>query len=158
MKNLSYFLFLLIISFCTTFSAYSQGVTTGQKEKITSEVITAFENSVKAAESLDAKLLANCVDDSFQAGFIINGRFFRLFNEVMKDFEVNATGCKSQKMNIVNRNITVLADNAASIIASGDSSLYLEDGRTLTGKFAWTLVYSRMDGMWKIIHANMSNP
>jgi len=155
MKNLFYFLSILIISLCISLNGYSQELTTEQKEKITSEINTAFEKSNKAAESLDAKLLAETVDDSMKAGFIMNKKFFKSFDEVMADFEKNAKGCISQKLNITNKKITVLAENAALLTASGDYSLYLEDGRTLTGKFAYTLVYSKVNGNWKIIHSQM---
>lgn len=155
MKTLSIFLFSMISFLCTGLNGYSQELTSVQKEKISSEISTVFEKSVKAAERLDAKILSDCVDDSLQAGFIVNGRFFRSFNEVMADFREKAKGCESQKMNIVNKKITVLGENAALVTASGDYSLSLEDGRTLTGKFAWTLVYSKINGNWKIIHSNM---
>jgi len=155
MKNLSYFLFFVIISFGTALSAYSQVLTIEQKDKITSEITMAFEKSIKAAESLDSQALADCVDDSMQAGFIVRGNFFRSFIEVMADFEENIIGCKAQKMNVTNKEITILGENSALLIASGGYSLDLEDGRTLTGKFTYTMVYSKMNGNWKIIHANM---
>jgi hypothetical protein len=90
-----------------------------------------------------------------QAGFIVRGNFFRSFTEVMADFEKNIIGCKAQKMNVTNKKINVLGENSALLVASGDYSLDLEDGRTLTGKFTYTMVYSKMNGNWKIIHANM---
>lgn len=152
MKTLSYLFSVLITFFCFSLNGYSKDLTTKQQEKITSEITTVFEKSIKAAEGLDAKLLADCVNDSLQAGFINNGRFFRLFNEVMEDFEEKAIGCKSQKLNIVNKKITVLGENAALLTTSGNYTLDLEDGRTLTGEFAWTIVYSKMRGSWKIIH------
>ncbi len=155
MKTLSYLFSVLIAAFCISLNAYSQEVTTEQKENISSEIAAAFENSVRAAENLDAKLLVDGVDDNLQAGFIINGQFFRLFSGVMEDFKGNAKGCKSQKMDIINKKITVLGENAALLAASGNYSLYLEDGRTLTGKFAWTIVYSKVEGEWKIIHSHM---
>lgn len=155
MKTLSYLFSILIIPFCISLNGYSQELTTEQKGKITSEITEVFEKSIKAAENLDAKLLADCVDDNLHAGFIINGHFFQLFIEVMEDFERKAIGCKSQKLDIINRKITILDENAALLTASGNYSVDLEDGRTLTGKFAWTIVYSKVNGKWKIIHSNM---
>jgi len=158
MKTLAYLFSVLIASFCISLNTYSQELTTKQKEDIATEINTLFEASIKAAENLDAKLLADGVDDSLQAGFIINGRFFQTFSEVIADFQKNAKGCLSQKMNIINKKITILEKNAALIAASGNYSLNLEDGRTLTGKFAWTMVYSKVKGNWKIVHTYMGNP
>lgn len=155
MKTLSYLFFILSASFYISLNAYSQELTTEQKEKITSEITTVFEKSITAAESLDGKLLADCVDDSLKTGFIVNGNYFRSFSQVMADFEKNAIGCKAQKMNVSNKKITVLGETSALLTASGDYSLDLEDGRTLTGKFAYTIVYSKVNGNWKIIHSHM---
>ncbi|MDR2917328.1 MAG: nuclear transport factor 2 family protein [Tannerella sp.] len=155
MKTLCYLFSILIASFCINLNGYSQELTTQQKEIITSEITAVFEKSIQAAENFDAKMLADNVDDSRQAGFIINGHFFRSFNQVMDDFNEKIKGAKSQKMIVVNKKITVLTDNAALVTASGDYSMELEDGRTLTGKFAWTLVYSKVNGIWKIIHSHM---
>ena len=154
-KTLSYLFFTLIASFCISLNGYSQELTTEQKEKITSEITTVFEKSIKAAESLDAKLLADCVDDSLQAGFIINGRYFKSFSEVIEDLNENIKGCEYQNLNLANKKITILADNAALLTVSGNYLLALEDGRDLTGKFTWTLVYSKVNGIWKIIHSHM---
>lgn len=73
----------------------------------------------------------------------------------MADFDKKAVGCMSQKMDIINKKITVLGEKTALLTASGNYSLYLEDGRTLTGKFAYSLVYSKLSGNWKIIHSYM---
>ena len=153
MKNLFYYFSILIVSASICLNGQSQEMT--HEQKITSEITTVFEKNIKAAENFEASMLADCVDDSLQAGFIISGQFFGSFDKVMKDFREKAKGCKSQKMNFSNKKITVLADNAALLTASGDYSLALEDGRILTGRFAWTIVYSKVNGNWKIIHSHM---
>lgn len=153
MKNLFYYFSILIVSASICLNGQSQEMT--HEQKITSEITTVFEKNIKAAENFEASMLADCVDDCLQAGFIISGQFFGSFDEVMKDFREKAKGCKSQKMNFSNKKITVLADNAALLTASGDYSLALEDGRILTGRFAWTIVYSKVNGNWKIIHSYM---
>lgn len=155
MKTLSYLFATLITSLFFSLNAYSQELTAQQKDKITSEIAMAFEQNVKAAESFNANALADCVDDSLKAGFIVGGVFFGSFNEVMADFKKKAVGCKSQKMDVTNKRITVLGKESALLVASGNYSLYLEDGRTLTGKFAWSIVYSKVNGNWKIIHTYM---
>jgi len=155
MKTFPYLLSILIASFCITINAHSQDLTPEKKEQITLEITKLFEGSLQAAENFDSEKLSENVDDSLQAGYILSGQFFRTFSDVMVDFETKKIGCKSQKMNVTNKKITVLADNAAIVAASGNYSLALEDGRTLTGTFAYTLVCSKMNGEWKIIHTHM---
>jgi len=150
---------LMIITFLWICSGvYSQELTKNQKEKIASEIVADFERNIKASESFNAKGLTDCVSDTLKAGFINNGIFMNSFDEVMKDYERGIMGIKSIKYNISNKKITVLADNAALLTASGNVSAGLEDGRTITGGFAWTFVYSKVSDKWKIIHTHMSTP
>ena len=55
MRTLFCLFSILVMSCCVGLNAYSQELTIEQKEKITSEIVTAFENSINAAENLDAK-------------------------------------------------------------------------------------------------------
>jgi len=158
MKRVVLMIIAIIAFWGISSSLYSQGLTKNQKEKIASEITTDFEKNIKAAESLDAKGLTDCVNDSLKAGFIDNGIFLNSFDEVMKMFKENIKGVKSLKYNISNKKITVLANNAALLTASGNASLALEDGRTITSGFAWTFVYSKVNDNWKIIHTHMSTP
>ena len=147
---------IAILSFCS--SVYSQRLTQNQKEKITLDITALFEKSIKAAEDIDSKEIADNVDDTLKAGFIDNGFFFNSFDEVMKGFKESIKGIRSQKFSISNKKITVLTDNAALLTASGNASVALEDGRTITVGFAWTFVYSKVNDNWKIIHSHMSAP
>ena len=149
---------MFITSLVVCSNVYSQELTQNQKEKIASEIAANFEKNIKVAEIFDIKGLTDCVNDTLKAGFIDNGFFFNSFDEVMKGFKEGIKGLKSQKFSISNKKITVLANNAALLIASGNFSVALEDGRTITGGFAWTFVYSKVNDNWKIIHSHMSTP
>jgi len=156
MKRVVLMIIAIIAFWGISSSLYSQGLTKIRKEKIVSEITADFEKNIKAAESLDAKVLTDCVNDSLKAGFIDNGTFLNSFDEVMKMFNENIKGVKSLKYNISNKKITILADNVALLTASGSASLALEDGRTIASGFAWTFVYSKDNDNWKIIHTHMS--
>ena len=149
---------VIIASLGICSSVCSQELTKNQKEKIASEIAADFEKNIKASESFDAKGLTDCVNDTLKAGFINNGIFLNSFDEVMKDYERGINGIKSINYSISNKKITVLADNAALLTVSGNVSAALEDGRTITGGFAWTFVYSKVNNKWKIIHTHMSTP
>ncbi|MDR0794657.1 MAG: nuclear transport factor 2 family protein [Tannerella sp.] len=149
---------VIITSLGICLSMYSQGLTNGQKGIITSEISEFFEEHMKAGENLDRNGLSGRVNDTLKAGFIDNGILLNSFDEVMRGFNEGIQGVKSLKYNISNKKITVLADNAALLTASGNTSLALEDGRTFTSGFAWTFVYSKVNDSWKVIHTHMSTP
>ena len=158
MKTLSYLFCIVIATFFVCPDTSAQELSESRKEKIAAEIYTLFKKSVEASESVDIKKLNSTVDDTLKAGFIDNGHFFRTFDEVLEITKKNATGVSSQKINISTLKITVLAENAALLTTSGNYSLLIDDGRTFTGRFGWTFVYSKIDDNWKIIHTHMSNP
>jgi len=149
-------MFITFLWICSNVN--SQELTSSQKAKITSEISTLFEKNIKSNESLDVSGLTESISDTLSAGFISQGVYYQSFEDLMKAVNNSMRGIKSQKTNISNKKITILSDSAALLTASGNYSVALEDGRTLTGWFAWTFVYSKVDGKWKVIHSHMSNP
>ena len=136
----------------------SQELTSVQKDKISSEINALFEKSIKSGENLDISAITGNVNDTLKTGFIDNGYYFSTFNEVIKGFNKGVKGCKSQKMEIINKKLTILSDKIVLLTAFGNYSATLDDGRILNGKFAWTFVYSKINDTWKVIHSHMSNP
>jgi len=147
------FLSLVVYGF-----SYSQDLSGTLIQKIENEITLAFDKSIKAGEKLDVTAISECVNDSLKTGFIDNGNYFNSFEELMVGFKSGIQGLESQKMNIDTKKITVLSANHALLTAHGDYSAKIADGRILTGKFAWTFVYSMINGKWKVIHSHMSNP
>lgn len=133
-------------------------LTEAEKSKIVAEINTLFEKSLKAGESLDINEITENVNDTLRAGFIDNGIYFNSFMERMSGFKNAIKGIDSQEMEIVNKKITILSPNAVLLAASGNYKVKVYDGRIIEGKFAWSLVYSKINNEWKIVHTHMSNP
>ena len=75
MRNLFYFFSILIALSCISLDGYSQELTIKQKEEIISEITVLFEKSIKAAETIDVKMMADNVD----ASRLYHQRTFLLF-------------------------------------------------------------------------------
>ena len=149
---------VLLIAIGGNVKLLSQELSESEKDKIITEINVLFQKSIDAGETLDILKVSENVDDSFKTGFIDNGFYFDSFQEVMNGFEKGVKGIKSQKMEIENKRITVLSNQCVLVTASGKYSTKASDGRLLSGKFAWTFVYFKIDDNWKIIHSHMSNP
>jgi len=159
MKNLTIKLLLItIVFFRINPLINSQELLNSQKVKITDEINVFFDNSIKVGESLDVEGIIENVNDTLKAGFIDKGYYFTTFDGLMQGFKENIKGVKAQKMNIVDKKITVFSNKIALLTASGNFSAELIDGRIINGKFAWTFVYSKFGDKWKVIHSHMSNP
>jgi len=138
--------------------SYSQDLTSELIDKIENEITLIFDKSIKAGEELDVIRISENINDSLKTGFIDNGFYFKSFEELMVGFKTGIQGLEYQKMNVDIKKITVLSENNALLTAHGDYSAKIVGGRILTGKFAWTFVYSKINGKWKLIHSHMSNP
>ena len=137
---------------------YSQDLSSALIKKIENEITIAFDKSITAGEKLDVTGISECINDSLKTGFIDNGFYFKSFEELMVGFKSRIKGLEYQKMTIDTKKITVLSENSVLLTAHGNFSAKVVDGRTLTGQLAWTLVYSKINGKWKVIHTHMSNP
>jgi hypothetical protein len=76
----------------------------------------------------------------------------------MTGYRAGVNGLQSQKMNVEKKKITVLSEDGVLLTAAGNFNATLKDGRNISGKFAWTFVYSKIGGEWKVIHSHMSSP
>lgn len=137
---------------------FSQELSSSSINKIENEISKIFEKSIEAGEKLDVNRISENINDSLKTGFIDNGIYFKTFNDLMVGFKSGIPGLEYQKMNVDTKKISVLTENYALLTAHGDYSVKVADGRVLSGKFAWTFVYSKINGIWKVIHSHMSNP
>lgn len=138
--------------------SHSQDLSSTLIDKIEKEITLIFDKSIKAGEQLDVIGISEDINDSLKTGFINNGYYFKTFEELMVGFKSGIQGLEYQKMNVDTKKITVLSENNVLLTAHGNYSVKVVDGRILTGKFAWTFMYSRINGEWKVIHSHMSNP
>lgn len=153
---------ILVLTGYLTFGLYGfsfyQDLSIAEIDKIKNEISLIFDKSIKAGEQLDVTGISENINDSMKTGFIDNGFYFKSFEELMTGFKSGIQGLENQKMNVDLKKITVLSENNALLTAHGNYSAKIVDGRILTGKFAWTFVYSKINGEWKVIHSHMSNP
>ena len=157
-QNICNLILAAILIFGVVGFTCSQELSSTLIERIENEITIVFDSSRKAGEKLDVEEISENVNDSLRAGFIDNGFYFRSFEELMVGFKSGIRGLESQKMEVDIQKITVLSENSVLLTASGDYSTKVVDGRILTGRFAWTFVYSKVGGHWKVIHSHMSNP
>ncbi|HEY4787826.1 MAG TPA: nuclear transport factor 2 family protein [Bacteroidales bacterium] len=117
-----------------------------------------FSEIVLAAEQMDAEKLKTFVSDRDSAGFINNGVYYKYFDALFSDFKKGTGRIKQQKIMVEHKKITVLSQWYVLLTASGNYSATTMTDETFNGKFAWTFVYERAKGGWKIIHCNLVNP
>ena len=140
----------------TTKLSCGQNISDTQKAKIEKEVDSAFHQMIKIAENVNYDLLNIGVDDSRNAGFIVNGQYFAQYDSLISNLKSRAQNLAKQSINVKKEKITVLADNIALLTAFGDSSVELTTGNAFNVRFYWSFVYVKENGAWKVIQSHQS--
>jgi hypothetical protein len=156
MKNKAFPVILILLA--TAISVSAQKLSEKNKTRILDEIEAVFSDNLKTGESLDADRLSESVDDSPNAGHIMNGVFFASFEPVLQQTKSGMQRLKSLQYEIKNKRITVLSKNTAVAVVSGNATAESFSGQKFTNSFAWTFIYRKTGDQWKVIHSHQSVP
>jgi len=149
---------LVSIFLAAALSANAQRISEKKKTRILDELEVVFLDNLKTGENLDADRLSESVDDSPGAGHILNGVFFTSFDPILQQTRSGMRGLKSLQYEILNQRMTILAEDAAIVAVSGKATAESTSNQKFTNSFAWTFVYRKTGGQWKVIHSHQSVP
>lgn len=147
-------LFLLSVGFIT--QAMGQTLSDRQTELIKSQVDSMFQKMLVLAEKLEFNKLSSGVNDTREAGFITNGKYYARYSSLIEDVKTNAQGISQQDISIKEKKITVLSDKIVLMTASGVAKAKLDDGREIAADFHWSFVYEKIENDWKVIYSHQS--
>jgi len=133
-----------------------QELTSQQRSIIEKQVDVVFHDMVKIAENLDYDKLSKGVDDTYHAGFIINGSYFATYDSLITVIKAKSQGATRQSITIQKEKISVLSESIVLVTALGDSKVEVSSGNSFTTKFYWSFVYKKMGNNWKVIQSHQS--
>ena len=157
MKKLIILSVSILLSVTFFVKAEGQTLTERQKVQIKNQVDSVFQKMVGYAEKLDFKQLSSGVDDTREAGFITNGKYYDRYSTLIDDVVLNAQGVNKQYIFVKEKKITVLSDSLVLLIASGTAKALLDDGREISGIFQWSFIYEKTGKQWKVIYSHQSS-
>lgn len=152
---------LTIAFFCVLacgFNAQSKGqnLTKLQISTIEKQVDSIFQTMVKAAENLDYDKISLGVDDRHNAGFMVNGSYYKTYDAMIAILKANTPSGANQHIAIENKKLTVLSDSIVLLSASGETHVDLNTGQSFNAKFLWSFVYEKINTNWKVIQSHQS--
>jgi hypothetical protein len=133
-----------------------QNISSQQKSTIEKQVDGVFHEMIKSAESVDYDKLAQGVDDSNNAGFIINNTYYAKFDSLTNVLKARSQGLSRQTITIQKEKITVLSENIVLLTAFGDARVEVNAGNEFTIKFYWSFVYEKKNNTWKVVQSHQS--
>lgn len=126
--------------------------------RIEAQTRVRVDNYIESVKALDSISMLDFWSDSEDFVYAVDGRVlggFEPWKTRMMDFVRNT----SQVLYWKNENIHIkaLADNAASYTMDFEVSTVSHEGDNSQVKGAWTYVFEKANGPWKVIHTNCTH-
>lgn len=136
---------------------FTYGQTRQETEKITEEILTITDRYNKTWETINMLKVAEFHSDSsfryyrnMELSVGSNEEFKKVYPQILK-------GTKSFKMKVENPVVQVLGNDAALIGFTAKAELITIDNKVLDiGTGAYTYVWKKTEGQWKIVHIHES--
>ena len=147
---------LLLLVFGAARVGASEGV--GDAQSVEKAVLAVHQKMTEAASELDAEGFFAFILDSAKGPVIQDGRLFVTRAEALETVRRGFEGVVSVDRTYETTDVTVISEQAALLTGKGRSTVTLEDGRSVSGPFAVSLVFVMRDGEWKVLHGHYSVP
>ena len=132
----------------------------GQADSGTVEraVLKTHHEMVAAADALDAERFFAFILDEARGPVIQDGRLFATRAEALGVVARGFAGVARVERVYETEDVTVISKDTALLTGRGTTTVTLQDGRTLEGAFAVSLVFVRRGEEWKVLHGHYSAP
>ncbi len=121
-------------------------------------VLTRLAEIQAAAQALDPDKVFSFVLENDSGALAQNGKLFLTRKEALESTTQGFQGLQKVSYKFDEQHVTLLAPTVALATGQGSSSATLEGGRTLTTRFAQSVVFVLTNGEWKVFHAHRSFP
>ena len=121
-------------------------------------VLEANAKMTAAANRLDADAFFEFILPGDDGAIIQNGVLFKSRAEALAAVKRGFQGVAAVDRRFEHPRVTVISPDCALLAAEGSVTATLADGRTLTNRFAVSLVFVRQGGQWKLLQGHYSMP
>jgi ketosteroid isomerase-like protein len=121
-------------------------------------VLARLAEIQNAAQALDPDKVFSFVLESDAGVLAQNGKLFLTRKEALESTKRGFQGLQKVSYQFDQQHVTLLSPTVALAAGEGSSSATTDDGRTLTTRFAQSVVFVLTNGEWKVFHAHRSFP
>jgi ketosteroid isomerase-like protein len=141
-------------------AAVSQGQSTKNSTSpdVQKAVLARLAEIQSAAEALDPDKVFSYVLENDAGALAQNGKLLLTRKEALESTKQGFQGLQKVSYRFDEQHVTVLSPTVALATGEGSSSATLDDGRTLTTRFAQSVVFVLTNGEWKVLHSHRSFP
>ncbi|MGA2863473.1 MAG: nuclear transport factor 2 family protein [Verrucomicrobiota bacterium] len=127
-------------------------------QAIQKAVLETNAKMTQAANSLNVEAFFDYILETDKGLIIENGTLFKTRQEAMQAVKRGLMGVAKVDRRFDDPQVTVISPEAALLTSEGTVTATLTDGRTMTSRFAVSLVFVRKEGQWKLLHGHYSRP
>jgi hypothetical protein len=121
-------------------------------------VLARLAEIQNVAQALDPDKVFSFVMENDAGALAQNGKLFLTREEALESTKRGFRGLQKVSYQFDQQHVTLLSPTVALAAGEGASSATTDDGRTLTTRFAQTVVLVLTNGEWKVFHAHRSFP
>lgn len=121
-------------------------------------VLETNARMTEAANRLDADAFFNFILETDKGLIIQNGTIFKNRQEALEAVRRGFQGVANMDRRLENPRVTAISADVALLVADGTTTATFATGRTVTSRFAVSLLFLRKDGQWKLLHGHYSVP
>ncbi len=138
--------------------AVSQGQSTSSSTSadVQKAVRVRLAEIQSAAEALDPGKVFSFVLENDAGALAQNGKLFLTRREALESTKQGFQRLQNVQYHLDEQHVTLLSPTVALATGEGSSSATLDDGRTLTTRFAQSVVFVLTNGEWKVFHSHRS--
>ncbi len=111
-----------------------------------------------AAQALDPDKVFSFVLENDAGALAQNGKLFLTRQQALESTKQGFQRLQKVSYRFDEQHVAVLSPTVALATGEGSSSATLDDGRTLTTRFAQSVVFVLTNGEWKVFHSHRSFP
>ena len=119
-------------------------------------VLARMAEIQRAAEALDPDKVFSFVLENDTGSVAQNGKLLLTRKEALESTQRGFRGLARLTYTFDQQYVTMLSPTTALVTGEGSSTATLDDGRTLTNRFAKSVVLALTAGEWKVLHAHRS--
>ncbi|ACB76440.1 nuclear transport factor 2 family protein [Opitutus terrae] len=121
-------------------------------------VLATNTQMIAAANRLDVDAFFAYIVDTDKGMIVQNGTIFRTRQQAYDAVKRGMAGVTKLERRIENPQVTVIGPDTALLVADGSVDAVFVDGRSMTSRFAVSLLFVRTGTQWKLLHGHYSAP
>jgi ketosteroid isomerase-like protein len=139
-------------------ASWGQARKNSDPQDIETAILARLAEIQNAAQALDPDKVFSFVLENNKGALVQNGKLLLTRGEALESTRQGFQRLQKVVYHMDQQHVTVIDPTVALVTGEGSSSATTDDGKTISGRFAQSVVFVLTNGEWKVLHAHRSFP